>query len=287
MHFESADYRDLTYTPPYYTDCFSSVDCAMMVHPFTMDAVDLNALARATSEITFTSPAPTAAGDTQSRATMGIPCVAVPEKQVMANALDAVVLAYNSLSVLRQQIKPTWRIHCNIIDGGGKNLAAACTPPQRAAMVCYFRTPTDRELEILLEEANKRFNAAAASTGCEVQIKAEDVSYKDVVTNPTLATLYLNNTQVLGLKFSKSTDKFSASTDMGNVSHLIPSIHPLYAIGTTAVNHTRAYTTATNSPEAHRTTISAAKAMAMTAVDLICDPSLVEEMKTGFVTATQ
>ena len=247
-----------------------------MVHPFTVDAVDLNVLANVTREITFTSPAPTKPGPT-----MGVPCVALPETQGSANALDAAVLAYNALSVLRQQIKPTWRIHCVISDGGGKSMAAAHTPPQKATIDCVFRTPTYLELQVLVDKVTKCFKATAESTGCEVQIKETGHLYKDVITNPTLAALYLRNTQALGLQFSKSTDKFSASTDMGNVSHVIPSIHPLYTIGTSAVNHTRAYTEATNSPEAHRTTINAAKAMAMTAVDLLCDPSLVQQMTTS------
>ena len=248
----------------------------MMVHPFTVDAVDLNALANITREITFTSPK-----DPKTTPTMGVPCAAVPGAQGSANALDAVVLAYSSLSVLRQQLKPTWRMQCIVSDGGGKSLSVAYTPPRKATLEYVFRTPTNREIPELLDKATKCFKAAAESTGCEVEIKEKLRIYKDVVTNPTLAALYLRNTRALGLQFSETTDKFSASTDMGNVSHLMPSIHPLYTIGTAAVNHTRGFTEATNSPEAHRTTISAGKAMAMTGVDLVCDPSLVQAMKSS------
>lgn len=229
-----------------------------MVHPFTENAVIINALARAYLQIVF-KPSFT-------------------DSMIPASPLDAAALAYTSLSMLRQQLRPTWRIHGIISDGGNH---PKVTPPS-SEMLYYFRAPTHSELEVLLKKVRVCFESAAQATGCTVSITERTRTYKDLISNPTLSNLFLENTRELGLDYSKATQNFSASTDMGNVSYIVPSIHPLYSIGTSAVNHTRAYTEATNTDAAHSSTRQAAKAMAMTAIDLLCDPHLLSEVRKEF-----
>ena len=126
------------------------------------------------------------------------------------------------------------------------------------------------------------FEAAAKSTGCHVKITEEMPPYLDIANNPTLAKLYGENWGILGAKFDDVFD-FSASTDMGNVSYTVPSIHPIYQIGSgSEVNHTREFTAVANTPEAHAETLVAAKAMAHTCIDVLTTDGLLEEIKKRF-----
>lgn len=242
----------------HHTGCFSDIDCALMIHPFTENAVVINALARAYLQIVF-KPSST-------------------DSMIPASPLDAAALAYTSLSMLRQQLRPTWRIHGIISDGGSHPKVR----PLSSELLYYFRAPTHSELEVLLRKVCVCFESAAQATGCTVSITEKTRTYKDLISNSILSNLFLENTQELGLEFSKATQNFSASTDMGNVSYVVPSIHPLYSIGTSAVIHTRAYTEATNTDTAHGCTRQAAKAMAMTALDLLCNPDVLSQVQKEF-----
>ena len=232
-----------------------------MVHPFTENAVVINALARSYHKVEFNVP----------------PSDSSPPP-LSPSPLDAAVLAYTSLSMLRQQLRPSWMIHGIISDGGSHPNVA----PGSTEMLYYFRAPTHTELETLQIKAIKCFKSAAMATGCMVSTAEKANTYKDVVSNPTLAKLFLKNTQTLGLNFTKDTQNFSASTDMGNVSHILPSLHPIYSIGTSAVNHTLGYTDAANTRTAHVSTLLAAKAVAMTALDVLSDAELMAQVKRDF-----
>ena len=105
--------------------------------------------------------------------------------------------------------------------------------------------------------------------------------YSHLDTNNTLAQLYQANAKTLGVTFPPEAS-FSASTDMGNVSHVVPSIHPMYSIGTTAPNHSHAFTTAAITELAHEKTLIASKAMAMTAIDVLCSKDLIGEVRNDF-----
>lgn len=109
------------------------------------------------------------------------------------------------------------------------------------------------------------------------------VGYSNVVTNPTLAELYQANVKTLGITFSPMKDEESrGSTDMGNVSYVVPSTHVMYAIDSKAVNHSHAFTTAAITETAHEKTLIASKAMAMTAIDVLCNPELMVKIKKDF-----
>ena len=117
--------------------------------------------------------------------------------------------------------------------------------------------------------------------GCQVCLEWDPISYSNLDTNNTLAKLYQENAETLGVTFPPDAE-LQASTDMGNVSHVVPSIHPMYAIGTKAPNHSHAFTTAAATELANAKTLIASKALAMTAIDVLCDPDMIGKIRNDF-----
>ena len=246
---------------------FKDIDVAMMVHPTPYSAIRPLWNNRSQLEITYTGKAAHAA--------------AFPWEGV--NALDAAVMAYTSISVLRQQMKPSWRVHGVITNGGTKpNII-----PEKTSLSYYIRAPNKSELVDLRRKVENCFEAAAKATNCSVDINEPTPTFYDVVNNPTLAARYGENWSALGAKFEDVINTY-ASTDMGNVSYVVPSIHPVYQIGSgSEVNHTREFTDVSNTPEAHAATLVAAKAMAHTCVDVLTVDGLLEEIRKNFLTQTE
>ena len=119
--------------------------------------------------------------------------------------------------------------------------------------------------------------------GCQVCIEWDPIRYSSMETNATLADLYQANAESLGVKYDPlAKAEGRGSTDMGNVSHVVPSTHVLYAIDTEAGNHSHAFTAAAGTEAAHKKTLIASKAMAMTAIDVICNPELIKKVKEDF-----
>ncbi|XP_033497850.1 peptidase M20 domain-containing protein 2-like [Epinephelus lanceolatus] len=194
------------------------------------------------------------------------------------NALDAAVLAYNNLSALRQQLKPDWRLHGIIKHGGVKpNIIPAYTE-----LDFYLRTPLVKDLNDLKAKAEACFRAAAVATGCRVEMIYPYHAYYNILPNATLATLYENNGKALGIQFPEQLANFVGSTDFGNVSFIVPGIHPFFYIGTDALNHTEEYTKAAGAEKAQLFTLRTAKALAMTAVDVVCSPDLLKQVRDDF-----
>ena len=241
---------------------FKDIDVAMMVHPFPDTYIRPIYNARKTLNVHYAGKAAHAA--------------AFPWEGT--NALDAAVTAYSSIAVLRQQMKPTWRVHTIITEGGVKpNII-----PDNSKIECFVRAPNMEELSILSNKVTECFQAAAQATGCAVDIAEEDNTYTDVQQNATLGAAFARNYQELGVEFGDIGD-VHASTDMGNVSNVVPSLHPNYAIGTGEVNHTREFTAVANTPAAHHNTLLAAKAMACTAIDVLITDGLLDNIKKNFI----
>lgn len=249
--------------------CFKDIDIALMVHPSPIELADGLFVAIDSWTITYCGKASHAA--------------AFPWEGI--NALDAAVMAYNGISVLRQQMKPSWRIHGIVSNGGAKpNII-----PEKAEMKYSLRAPTLTDLEILQGKASEIFNSAGQATGCTVIIDSTGPC-ANVVSNPELLKLYVKNSLDLGVKFSPdyvpevgfSRDMPAGSTDMGDVSYVVPSIHPLYSIGTTAVCHSREFTHAANTSLAHERTLVAAKAIAGCAVDILKSQETLKAVQNSF-----
>ncbi|XP_020496373.1 peptidase M20 domain-containing protein 2 [Labrus bergylta] len=221
------------------------------------------------------------------------PCIALDEVSVKyhgkaahasaypwegVNALDAAVLAYNNLSALRQQLKPEWRLHGIIKHGGVKpNII-----PDFTELQFYLRTPFAKDLCVLKGKAEACFRAAAVATGCKVEITYPALEYHNILPNATLANLYENNGKALGIQFPEQPANFSGSTDFGNISFVVPGIHPFFYICTDAFNHTEEYTEAAGAEKAQLFTLRTAKALAMTAVDVVCCPDLLSQVREDF-----
>ncbi|CAD5111226.1 DgyrCDS557, partial [Dimorphilus gyrociliatus] len=242
---------------------FNDVDAAMMVHPCFFDSFKHEFLSIKRIQATFHGKASHAA--------------ASPWEGI--NALDAAVTAYTSISALRQQMHPKWKVHGIISDGGVKpNII-----PERSQIEYYLRTPTEVEMKTLEMKIRNCIEGAALTANCTVEIKQLQPSYKNMVFNDVLVNLFSENAKELGLigeEFDPS--KPTGSTDMGNVSHVVPSIHPMYAIPTKAFNHTREFTDDAGKEYSQAPTILQAKAMAMTAIDLFENPKLLPTIREDF-----
>ena len=241
---------------------FEDIDIAMMVHPAPFTSLMPPYLACIIYEAEYTGKAAHAA--------------AFPWEGV--NALDAAVMAYTSISVLRQQMKPTWRVHGVIKHGGVKpNII-----PDRTLLEYMVRTDKKSELPILSEKVKACIESAAIATGCKVELRQTSKVYDPLLTNEIMAKLYGENLKDFEVAYRESGGP-GGGTDMGNVSHVVPSLHPKFAVGSgKEVNHSVAFTRVANSAGAHNQMLIAAKAMAYTGVDVLTTEGLLEEIKARF-----
>ncbi|CAL8273142.1 unnamed protein product [Merluccius merluccius] len=241
---------------------FQDLHLVFMAHPAQQDAAFASCVALTTVVVKYYGKASHAA--------------AFPWEGV--NALDAAVLAYNNLSVLRQQLKTDWRVHGIIKNGGVKpNII-----PAYAEMEYYLRTPLMKELSVLQDKAEACFRAAASATGCQVEISYPWPPYLNILPNDTLIRLYKENSKALGVPLLEEPTNFVGSTDFGNLSFVVPGIHPFFYIGSDAVNHSEDYTKAAGAERAQLYTLRTAKALAMTAADVLCCPNLLLQVRHDF-----
>ncbi|XP_070843426.1 peptidase M20 domain-containing protein 2-like [Chaetodon trifascialis] len=247
---------------------FDDMDVVFMAHPLQDDAPYLPLVAEHDVTIKYHGKASHAS--------------AYPWEGI--NALDAAVLCYNNLSVLRQQMKPEWRVHGIIKHGGVKpNIIPAYTE-----LEYYLRTPSRAELLVLKEKAEMCFRSAAVATGCEVEVEYAKNAFDNILRNTTLEDLYEINGKALGMEFTTDEEVLknaSGSTDFGNVSFVVPGIHPYFYIGSKALNHTEEYTVASGDDRAQFFTLRTAKALAMTALDVLLRPELLQKVKLEFTEA--
>jgi len=243
---------------------FKDLDAAMITHPGGGHQVVMNALACQTLDVEFFGRAAHAAAD--------------PEAGI--NALEAMILSFNAIDALRQHIKEKARIHGIITDGG----EAPNIVPAHTAATFLVRAEDDEYLDILKEKVLNCFAGAAAATGAELKYKWADVRYAAMRNNMTLARLFRKNMQSLGRPIPLGDNsKWSGSTDVGNVSRLAPTIQPMVGIASKDVLiHTPQFAAAAATKEALRSLLDAAKAMAMTAADLLADPKTIAGLRAEF-----
>ena len=243
---------------------FQEVDAAMMFHPDTRTQVLHWALAVTHMHFEFIGRAAHASGD--------------PEKGI--NALDAFVLAYNGISLLRQQTKEGARLHGFLKEGG----TAPNIIPERTSGEFLVRAREQEYMEELVQKVKNIFQAAALATGCSLNLTFNEEPYSDLRNNGVLAHLFEENIRRVGLDPVESVPWENAgSTDMGNVSHVVPALHPTVAIASVEVpGHSQAFLEASGSLRGYQAMIDAAKALAMTGADLLADPSQIEQAKLEF-----
>ena len=243
---------------------FQEVDAAMMFHPDTRTQVLHWALPVTHMHFEFIGRAAHASGD--------------PEKGI--NALDAFVLAYNGISLLRQQTKEGARLHGFLKEGG----TAPNIIPERTSGEFLVRAREQEYMEELVQKVKNVFQAAALATGCSLNLTFNEEPYSDLRNNGVLAHLFEENIRRVGLDPVESVPWENAgSTDMGNVSHVVPALHPTVAIASVEVpGHSQAFLEASGSLRGYQAMIDAAKALAMTGADLLADPSQIEQAKLEF-----
>jgi amidohydrolase len=245
---------------------FDGVDAAMMIHPSNVDLVTMPCIAIAEVEATYHGRAAHAS--------------AMPYRGL--NALDAVVTAYQSIAQLRQHIRQTERMHGIITEGG----LAANIVPERAACRFYVRAADVHDLSALKKRAHACFEAAALSTGCTVDIHWGGTDYLDLKTNWPIADAFARNGASLGREFASTKNippGFAGSTDMGNVSHRVPSIHPMLAVAPPGVIiHNAEFARWAASDKGDAAVIDGAKTLAMTALALMSDASLLATAQSDF-----
>lgn len=184
-----------------------------------------------------------------------------------ANALDAAFLAYSSVSVLRQQIKPDHRVN-GVINGSER---AANVIPDYAKMRWYVRAPTRDQLTQLTERVCACFEGAALATSCRLKI-TKNTPYYDLRQNSILAGAFSHTIcQEYGMNVGQYPS--GASTDFGNVSYVLPSLHPAFAIPTrpNGGNHSPAFTDSARTTEAHKACMLTTKALACTGFRVLED----------------
>jgi len=196
------------------------------------------------------------------------------------NALDAAVAAYTNVSLLRQQVKPSHRIH-GVFEG--KDWAANVIP-DNAKMLWYVRAPTVAEVREADPRVRACFQASALATGCGVEISGMQPPMHDLRQNKaladTFARVHRSKTGPVDYEWGIS----SASTDFGNITYALPSIHPGFSIPTepNGGNHTPAFTSAAATLEAHQACLDVCKALALTGLRVIEDDQFYAEMRATF-----
>jgi len=245
---------------------FDRLDAAMMMHPSNLDLATMPCIAISEVEATYYGRAAHAA--------------AMPHCGL--NALDAVVTAYQTIAQLRQHIRQSERIHGIITDGG----LAANIVPEKAACRFYVRAGDIHELMKLKARVQACFEAGALATGCRLEAQWGKTDYLDLKTNWPMAGAFERNATTLGREFfpvKEIPPGFAGSTDMGNVSHRVPSIHPMFAVAPAGVIiHNAEFATWAASEKGDMAVIDGAKALAQTALDLMCDTELAERVKSDF-----
>lgn len=237
---------------------YTGMHAAMMVHPAPFDVVDPAIIACSTFEVRYTGK--------ESHAS------AFPERGI--NAADALTVAQTAIGLLRQHIRSTDRIHGIITKGGD----APNVIPAHTAAKYIVRAKTLAELDAIKTKVLRCFEAGALATGSTLDILGGQKPYAEHVTDPEIATLYQRNAEALGRvirDLGPTKDRAAGSTDMGNISLVMPSIHPFIGIDSLpAVNHQPEFTAHCATPAADKAVLDGGLAMAWTAIDLAQDATI-------------
>jgi amidohydrolase len=234
----------------------TGVDLAMMVHPADADLATIDAIALQQLLVEYS----------------GLESHAAAAPHLGRNALDAAVLGYMAVATLRQHILPTERVHGIFLKSGDKpNIV-----PSEASTEWYVRSNDVTSLAALKPRVLAALESGAHACGCSVSHEWIGAAYADMVTNNTMGTIYAHNALRLGRTVTdprQGGHRVVGSTDMGNVSHLVPSIHPMIASAPSGTSiHTKQFAQFARSPMADKAVLDGAKAMAMTAIDYWTSP---------------
>jgi amidohydrolase len=231
---------------------FTAVDAALLLHPSSRTVVASPSRSREALEVSFRGKA--------AHASLAA--------EAGASALEALILTFNGLNALRLRLGPSGQVH-GIITHGGTHPG---TIPHRAAARFYIRSPDAVGVEYAANRLRDLSEAAARATGTSVSFRQFSHSYHEMRPNPVLAQLVEANLMAAGLK-PEPAGGGGGSTDMGNVSKAVPALHAYFAVGDAQVaTHTSDFALLAGSPAARRPLIQAARAVALTCLDLLVCP---------------
>ncbi len=243
---------------------FADVDAALMTHPSNKTRVIARMFAIADLEFTFHGKASHAA--------------AFPDRGV--NALDAGVSFYTAVSMMRQQMKDDARVHGIFTHGGD----APNIIPEMAQMRFFVRALSMDYFYELKKKVIEAARGSAKAHGCSVKIKEVGLSYDCFDPSRPMGEAFKANMESVGLAdegFPEAEE--IGSSDIGNLSQVVPTLHPEYAIGgRDEINHSRKFLNAVMSEKGHAMMKGMTKALAMTAYDLLTDPHLMKRIKDEF-----
>ncbi len=243
--------------------CFDDIDVAMMAHPGPADLAEAPMFGVAHVDVEYRGKA--------------VHASVFPEQGI--NALDAIVTAYQSIAQLRHHIRRDARLHGIITHGGD----AANIVPSYTRGTFYVRALKPWYLEQLKERVKHCFEAGALATGCDMTLDwHQDMEYAPMKNNRPLVDAYRRNGEDVGKHFIELKELTTGSSDMGNVSQVVPSIHPNFGVGTPTFTHSPEFTAAAITDAAHESMLLTARALAMTAVDVALDPDLLARVKAEF-----
>ena len=244
---------------------FKNIDAAMMIHPSDQDLARMNAIAIQQLFVRFE----------------GLAAHAAVSPDRGKNALDAAVLGYMNVAAMRQHIRPTERVHGIFTKAGEKpNIV-----PREAEMDWYVRSDTIESLQPLKARIAKCLEAGAMAADCTISFDWQKNTYADLVDNLPLLTSYVQNSAQMGRALT--TDLLpgtgGGSTDMGNLSYLVPSIHPMLQVAPRGVSlHSAQFAEFTASKDADKAVLDGAKIMAMTAIDVWLSETLNSDVRQAF-----
>ncbi|MCG1884984.1 M20 family metallopeptidase [Staphylococcus epidermidis] len=234
------------------------IDVALMIHPGNETYRTINTLAVDVLDIKFN----------------GRSAHASENADEALNALDAMISYFNGIAQLRQHIKKGQRVHGVILDGG----KAANIIPDFTYARFYTRATSRRELDVLTEKVNQIARGAAIQTGCDFEFGPIQNGVNEFIKAPKLDDLFEKYATELGEEVID--DDFGyGSTDTGNVSHVVPTIHPHIKIGSrNLVGHTHRFREAAASLQGDQALIRGAKILALMGLELIENKPLLDEI---------
>ncbi len=244
---------------------FAGVDVALMVHPADHDLTAMHAIGVRRLAVTY----------------QGVAAHAAAFPEAGRNALDAAVLGYVNVMALRQHIRDDERLHGILTETGEQpNIV-----PERAGALWYVRSPRLDLLDALTERVVACLEAGATAAGCGIDCEPLDPTYAEMVDNEPLVVAYRANARALGrvVQDPGPDRQVVGSTDMGNISQLVPSIHPMIKVAPAGVAiHSHEFARWAAAPEGDAAVLDGAKAMAMTAIDVWTDAALLADARRAF-----
>lgn len=242
---------------------FEGIDAALMIHPGSEWRVDVDSLACVSLEVTYLGREAHA--------------VAWPEKGV--NALDALVQLYVGTDMLRKRLGRDVKIPGIITEGGVR----ANIIPARATGRFSLRAPDSAARDRVRVEFEKLAEGIAVATGCAVTVRATDEPYDDMLTNAAMAAVFKRHLSAEGIATVDGPRPQKGSLDMGNVSRVVPSIHPFIAICDPSIpSHSAPFAEATVGARGEAALLTAVRALALTALDLLAMPELMARARREF-----